>query len=930
MDFTSLRLGQLPTAAISLTDNIAHEVGSDLRKATVQELADFVANYASTIQGAGFRPVNVIDGQTLPTTTTKEFILVGKGTYFNVNGGATIVLNEELNALVSNGTFWSIGVEIPVNVELAGIVQTIRSGYTTTTPSENTLFDALALKLNIADLPPPALTPPSIATGLSQGGVSTINTDNTKFDLSAGSGYVINGHSNVDLPIVQRVSWVAKIGNVVPNISSQKQTYVALDINGDLFLTPIPLTATERRNYIRIGVLIHSNNTIISYIDNQPTINIEVGGQVQDLLESLGFRSLSGNRILPVGTNLKIKKELGKAFKPGANFNVLSTQPHSFVLAAQDPITFRYRTQTGIELADTTDINPGIYDVNGTITAMPSTATFVSIQRIYIFQDGVIRIQPGQRSFVDMNTAVNNINSAPFITDNDIENNGLYLGAIAITRNNINLSTTTEVIFIPSQGTTVNGSFATPALGYNAEDVANKQNNLNTDGTGAKYPTVDAVKLALTTKADLVGGLVPANQLPSYVDDVLEFANLVSFPATGEIGKIYIALDSNKQYRWTGSAYIQITNGLIASTNDVPEGSNNLYFTAARVLANVLTGLSTASSAVISATDTVLLAFGKLQAQINGKAPSSGSANYIQNGTAQQTANLNISGTGVFASSVTATGGLFSGILEATGINKKAIVINGSVGVGTYEIGRNQSTGLLEFKGTEATFNGYLFKGPTIDLFTLSDTGAATFASSLTANSLAITTAPTTSTGTPPILTYNASNKAIESLPYSSIGSAFKRKQYISFSPNQSFAASSSWYTYPNGTTTNLSNTPMTTTTAIPTDQFATQSKQTLNSPIFSNSKVTNVFFSIESNTSPAVPMDLVIQVKRASTSFNKILARQTITLASGFLEGTFTAGNLDLTTALNPLDQIRLFINNGNLAVNAYDFTITLEITEN
>jgi hypothetical protein len=237
MDYTSLRLGQLPSEAISLTDNIAHEVGSDLRKATVQDLADFVANYASTIQGAGFRPVNVIDGQTLPTTTTKEFILVGKGTYFNVNGGATIVLNEELNALVSNGSFWSIGVEIPVNVELAGIVQTIRSGYTTTTPSENTLFDALALKLNIADLPAPTLNPPSIATGLSQGGLATINTDAAKFDLTAGSGYIIDGHLNVDLPIVTRVSWVAKVAVVVPNIATQKQTYIALDINGNLFYT---------------------------------------------------------------------------------------------------------------------------------------------------------------------------------------------------------------------------------------------------------------------------------------------------------------------------------------------------------------------------------------------------------------------------------------------------------------------------------------------------------------------------------------------------------------------------------------------------------------------------------------------------------------------------------------------------------------------
>ena len=154
MDYTSLRLGELPSAAISLTNNFAHEVGTDLKRATVQQLADFITNYGSTVSGVAFQPANVVDGQTLPNTTGKEFILVGKGTFFNVNGGATIVTSEGLNALVSNASTWSIGVEVPVNVESSGIVQTIRSGFLATTPSENAVFDALALKLNVADSTP--------------------------------------------------------------------------------------------------------------------------------------------------------------------------------------------------------------------------------------------------------------------------------------------------------------------------------------------------------------------------------------------------------------------------------------------------------------------------------------------------------------------------------------------------------------------------------------------------------------------------------------------------------------------------------------------------------------------------------------------------------------------------------------------------------
>lgn len=62
-------------------------------------------------------------------------------------------------------------------------------------------------------------------------------------------------------------------------------------------------------------------------------------------------------------------------------------------------------------------------------------------------------------------------------------------------------------------------------------------------------------------KADLVNGKVPAGQLPSYVDDVLEFSSYADLPQSGEKGKIYITTKDNKQFRWGGSAYIEINSG---------------------------------------------------------------------------------------------------------------------------------------------------------------------------------------------------------------------------------------------------------------------------------------------------------------------------------------------------------------------------------
>ncbi len=61
-------------------------------------------------------------------------------------------------------------------------------------------------------------------------------------------------------------------------------------------------------------------------------------------------------------------------------------------------------------------------------------------------------------------------------------------------------------------------------------------------------------------------GKVSSAYLPSYVDDVLEYDSLSAFPSTGEEGKIYVAKDTNKTYRWGGSTYVEISASLAIGT----------------------------------------------------------------------------------------------------------------------------------------------------------------------------------------------------------------------------------------------------------------------------------------------------------------------------------------------------------------------------
>ena len=151
------------------------------------------------------------------------------------------------------------------------------------------------------------------------------------------------------------------------------------------------------------------------------------------------------------------------------------------------------------------------------------------------------------------------------------------------------------------------------ALSFTPENTANK-------GQPNGYAGLDST------------GKVPSAQLPSYVDEVQEFANYAAFPATGAASIIYIAQDTNYEYRWSGTAYIQLVASP-GSTDAVPEGSTNLYFTMARVLAAVLSGISFGTVSAITAADTLLTGFGKLQAQISsltGKVlPSGGTTGQV-------------------------------------------------------------------------------------------------------------------------------------------------------------------------------------------------------------------------------------------------------------------------------------------------------------
>ena len=85
-------------------------------------------------------------------------------------------------------------------------------------------------------------------------------------------------------------------------------------------------------------------------------------------------------------------------------------------------------------------------------------------------------------------------------------------------------------------------------------------------------PTYSMGEVTGSLDASRLSGTIAAANLPSYVDDVLEYESLSKFPSAGESGKIYTALDTNKIYRWSGSAYVVISDTVALGTTHSTAG----------------------------------------------------------------------------------------------------------------------------------------------------------------------------------------------------------------------------------------------------------------------------------------------------------------------------------------------------------------------
>lgn len=261
-----------------------------------------------------------------------------------------------------------------------------------------------------------------LSTGLLSGGKITINPmDNTKIDIAPGAGIWIDFEQTP--PQVLTQTWPKIEGVTITNIASQPVTYISLDRELNVIQTSAELLNMERRKWVELGIAVHTNNTNVNVI-NTLAATVESGAsQLHDFMEAVGPFNKSGNVYSAVGGNLQLRKTGGDIFKFGVAYDSTPFDPHTIDQPSVNPITFRYRKRDSVEYADTLVIDPNNYDLNNVLTAVQ--ANRYTVQRIYMFQSGLTRVQYGQQEYQTLNEAIGTFEKEVFTTELNMRTNGI-------------------------------------------------------------------------------------------------------------------------------------------------------------------------------------------------------------------------------------------------------------------------------------------------------------------------------------------------------------------------------------------------------------------------------------------------------------------------------------------------------------------------
>jgi hypothetical protein len=348
----------------------------------------------------------------------------------------------------------------------------------------------------------------SRGTELSEGGIPSINTEPTKFNITpAVLGQIKDGINYYD------ISYAGANAIPIDNIAAIN-TYVYLDNAGVLRQQTTAPTRTDFYTKLFLARFA-SNGTQLIGLDRLRNPSGQYSNSVRELYDYLISNNVPLRQGLDItgNANLTFNRAAGSVFRFGAGSDATPNTP-SFT--AINIASFFLGTRSSLAGALVTNVPVNQYDNNGVLTTI-SNNKFVA-HRLYFFTTPSLAIQYAQTEYATLEAAKIGALTETYVTNPAVAN-GALLGWWVVGKNATDLTNPITSYFLPftiGGGGTGVGSGAllasnnlidvanpiTSLLNIGGEPLTNKQNNLAVDGTAAKYPTVDAVNAGLSLKAD--------------------------------------------------------------------------------------------------------------------------------------------------------------------------------------------------------------------------------------------------------------------------------------------------------------------------------------------------------------------------------------------------------------------------------------------
>jgi hypothetical protein len=296
------------------------------------------------------------------------------------------------------------------------------------------------------------------------------------FNIAVGEGFYIDPITDWREVSFNPVIISARSNIAVTNILTQPVTYICVDKDDNIIQLSNYPTPNEYRDYIFLGVVVHSDNVNVNVVNNEVLPAVGIGSQLFDHMNSVGFMNIGGNIISANGANLSINKSAGIVFKTGANYHVDPKDPHRVTLPSQGaPSNLRYRLSDSTEYPNTSMLDPDQYESSpGVLSAV--TNNDWSIQRFYIFPSGIIRLMYGQEQYQSKSKVINAIGKEPFTVESNIAENGLLIGLLAIRQGATDLSDSSDAIFYNATKFGEIGSQGSSSVGDLQDAYANSTN----------------------------------------------------------------------------------------------------------------------------------------------------------------------------------------------------------------------------------------------------------------------------------------------------------------------------------------------------------------------------------------------------------------------------------------------------------------------